>query len=113
MILNSVSIKVLLVLLLLPLATFCQELSSISTIINKIYELEKEKDPKCYATANRLEDFMFGTPLNEDARNLKIEIQKEIINYLRKKGSQKAKKEGSKHLPPIIYLLQEKYLERF
>ena len=107
MILNSVSIKVLLVLLLLPLATFCQELSSISTIINKIYELEKEKDPKCYATANRLEDFMFGTPLNEDARNLKIEIQKEIIYYLRKKGSQKAKKEGSKkietkHLQPII-----------
>ena len=111
MILNSVSIKVLLGLLLLPLATFCQELSSISTIINKIYELEK--DPKCYATANRLEDFMFGTPLNEDARNLKIEIQKEIIYYLRKKGSQKAKKEGSKkiktkHLQPIIYLLIKK-----
>jgi hypothetical protein len=50
---------------------------------------------------------MFGRPLNEDARNLKIEIQKEIIYYLRKKGSEKAKKEGSKkietkHLQPII-----------
>jgi len=46
MIVNNLYKKVLLVLLLLPLATFCQELSSISTIINKIYELEKEKDPK-------------------------------------------------------------------
>ncbi|MFT6064252.1 MAG: hypothetical protein ACJAQX_000100 [Polaribacter sp.] len=96
MILNSVSIQVLLVLHLLRLATFCQDLSSISTIIHKIYELEKGKDPKCYAPANRLEDFMFGTPLNEDARNLKIEIHKEIIYYLKKKVHKKQKKKEAK-----------------
>ena len=50
---------------------------------------------------------MFSKPLNEDARNLKIEIQKEIIYYLKKEGSEKAKKEGNKnieikHLQPII-----------
>ncbi|WAC02095.1 VCBS repeat-containing protein [Lacinutrix neustonica] len=89
---------------------FSQEHSPISEIINKIYELEKEKDPKCYATANRLEDFMYGTPLNEAARNLKIEIQKEIIYYLRKKGSQEAEKDGDnsikiKHLKTIISTL--------
>ncbi|MGJ8745513.1 CRTAC1 family protein [Polaribacter sp.] len=99
--------KLLLTFLLLPTVTFCQDTSNITTIVNKIYELEKERDPKCYATANRLEDFMFGTPLHDDARNLKIKIQKEIIYYLRKKGSQKAKKNESQkikinHLKPII-----------
>lgn len=75
-----------------------QDHSSISEIIEKIYDLEKDRDPKCYATANRLEDFMFGTPLEEDARNLKIEIQKELIYYLKEKGTILAKKD---HLSKI------------
>ncbi len=84
-------------LLYLVLATticVAQENQSISHIIDRIYELEKDKDPKCYATANRLEDFMFGTPLNEDARNLKIEIQKELILYLKREASKHAVEVG-------------------
>ncbi|MCF8368570.1 MAG: CRTAC1 family protein [Bacteroidales bacterium] len=89
-----------------------QQKSSTSDIINKIYQLEKNRDPKCYATANRLEDFMYGTPLNEDARNLKIEIQKEIIYYLKEKGTENAKKSGAgkinpEHLLPILKNITE------
>lgn len=72
-----------------------QDTSSVDAIIQKINLLENEKDPKCYATANRLEDFMYGTPLNEGARNLKIEIQKALITHLRVKGSENANKRNA------------------
>ncbi|WP_052158184.1 CRTAC1 family protein [Lacinutrix jangbogonensis] len=98
---------VFLLLIFFPKEILSQEKTAISEIISKIYDLEKEKDPKCYATANRLEDFIYGTPLNENARNLKIEVQKEIIYYLRKNGSEKAESDGlkfiqKKHIQPII-----------
>ena len=73
---------------------YAQQSSSITDIIDKIYDLEKERDPKCYATANRLEDFMYGTPLEVEARNLKIVIQKELIYYLKEKGSALGKREN-------------------
>ncbi|WP_459210530.1 CRTAC1 family protein [Aquimarina rhabdastrellae] len=87
--------------------SYAQQSSSFQEIVQKIHELEKNKDPKCYATANRLEDFMYGTPLNDLARNLKIQIQKEIILYLKQKASQNAiadhsKKITTEHLQPII-----------
>jgi len=77
---------------------FAQQSNPVSDIINKIYQLEKQRDPKCYATANRLEDFMYGTPLDEDARNLKVDIQKEIIYYLKEKGTSIAQKEHTTNI---------------
>ncbi len=59
----------------------------VNLIIQKIAGLESVKDPKCYATANRLEDFMYGTPLTDEARNLRIEVQKEIALYARTRAS--------------------------
>ncbi|MFD0863701.1 CRTAC1 family protein [Sungkyunkwania multivorans] len=84
-----------------------QKESNITGIINRIHQLENKKDPKCYATANRLEDFMYGTPLNEEARNLKLEIQKALISYLKERGSQLANKRGETNitlssLAPVI-----------
>ena len=38
-----------------------------ATMIDTIAQLEDRRDPKCYATASRLEDFMYGTPLSEGA----------------------------------------------
>lgn len=69
--------------------------NSISQIIAKISQLESARDPKCYATANRLEDFMYGTPLSDDARNLRIEVQKEVSLFIRNKASEIAKKRGA------------------
>jgi len=84
-----------------------QETNGTADIIDKIYQLEKERDPKCYATANRLEDFMYGTPLDEEARNLKIDIQKEIIYFLKERGTVNARQDQAskiapKHLQPVL-----------
>jgi hypothetical protein len=49
---------------------------SVNDIVSEIQKLEQERDPKCYATASRLEDFMFGTPLTPDARFKKNLLQK-------------------------------------
>ena len=53
-----------------------------STLIKEIQSFESKKDPKCYATASRLEDFMFGTPLSDQARFAKNLLQKQYINTL-------------------------------
>ena len=59
----------------------------VPTIINEIDQLESVRDPKCYATANRLEDFIYGTPLDFDARAEKIALQKQFIRDLWLKAS--------------------------
>ncbi|MGA8810020.1 MAG: hypothetical protein WB973_19285, partial [Thermoanaerobaculia bacterium] len=56
-------------------STFAQ----VPTIIKEIDQLESQRDPKCYATANRLEDFIYGTSLDFDARAEKIALQKRLI----------------------------------
>lgn len=89
-----------------------QENTAISEIIEKIHTLEKDKDPKCYATANRLEDFMYGTPLEDDARTLKIDIQKAIIFHLKEKATPLARKRKAtaieeEDLKPIIEEISE------
>ena len=51
-------------------------------IISSIEVLEAQKDPKCHATANRLEDFMFGTPLSFEAREKRIALQKQLVQNI-------------------------------
>jgi hypothetical protein len=60
--------------------TYAQEKGNL--IIGHISELEGQRDPKCHATASRLEDFMYGTPLSFEARNERINIQKKIVKQL-------------------------------
>ena len=64
--------------LLLCVAVF-PALAQVPTIIEEIGELESVRDPKCYATASRLEDFIYGTPLESEARFEKIALQKAFI----------------------------------
>jgi enediyne biosynthesis protein E4 len=52
------------------------QLASEDQILQAIETLEATKDPKCHATASRLEDFMFGTPLAPAARVKKNQVQK-------------------------------------
>jgi len=42
-------------------------------------QLESVRDPKCHATATRLESLIYGTPLTEDARYAKVAYQKQLI----------------------------------
>jgi hypothetical protein len=93
--------------------SFAQNNEAITEIIDKIYQLEKNKDAKCYATANRLEDFMYGTPLTEDARNAKIEIQKKIVFYFKEKGSEIARQQQQSTISPEIVKTLIDKLSRF
>ena len=68
--------------------------AQVPTIINEIDQLESVRDPKCYATASRLEDFIYGTPLDFDARAEKIALQKPFIRALWLKASEAATAAG-------------------
>ncbi|MDP9191036.1 MAG: CRTAC1 family protein [Acidobacteriota bacterium] len=70
-------------ILTLSLSAFAQ----VPTIIQEIGELESVRDPKCYATASRLEDFIYGTPLESEARFEKIALQKAFILPVWQKAS--------------------------
>jgi enediyne biosynthesis protein E4 len=56
-----------------------QEIPDFEPIIGQIGNLESQRDPKCHATASRLEDFIYGTPLSFEARNKRIEFQKAYV----------------------------------
>ena len=55
---------------------------NLNLILAGIEELEGDKDPKCYATASRLEDFMYGTPLSDPARYQKNKLQKRLAGVV-------------------------------
>ncbi|MFT4664015.1 MAG: hypothetical protein ACI8YQ_004102 [Polaribacter sp.] len=59
-----------------------QEVSEFQSVIGQISELENKKDPKCHATASRLEDFIYGTPLSFEARSKRIAFQKAYVKML-------------------------------
>ncbi|MEM9549047.1 MAG: CRTAC1 family protein [Bacteroidota bacterium] len=61
---------------------YSQEISDFQPVIGQIGQLENNKDPKCHATASRLEDFMYGTPLSFEARDKRITFQKEYVKTL-------------------------------
>ena len=72
--------------------------AQVPTIINEIGELESVRDPKCYATASRLEDFIYGTPLESETRFEKITLQKQFIRDLWEKASIAATAAGKKEI---------------
>ena len=85
----------LLVFCALSLPVFAQ----VPTIIDEIGELEGVRDPKCYATASRLEDFIYGTPLESEARFEKIALQKAYIRDVWTKASTR-RSEGDQRRRP-------------
>ena len=74
--------------------------NKLQTILAEIEKLENNSDPKCYATASRLEDFMFGTPLSDNARFAKNLLQKQWLLKLWSQASQLAVKQGVKVIGP-------------
>lgn len=57
-------------------------LTSAAPIFNSITELESRRDPKCHATATRLENLIYGTPLSETGRFKKVDLQKALIKLV-------------------------------
>jgi len=79
--------------------------AQVPTIIKEIDQLESQRDPKCYATANRLEDFIYGTSLDFDARAEKIALQKRLIRDVWIKATEGAKGKtqiGVDELRPVL-----------
>ena len=89
-------------LVLLPAVLACAPAhaatQSVDTILSQIEALEGENDPKCYATASRLEDFMFGTPLTAAARNSKNNHQKSLVSRIWHEASVSARTGGKKEV---------------
>ena len=78
-------------------------LAQVPTILDEIGELEGVRDPKCYATASRLEDFIYGTPLESEARFEKIALQKAFIRDVWTEGSAGDPREiGVEALKPLL-----------
>ncbi len=65
-----------------PAAAQGQSTRTLASIFAEIQNLEGANDPKCDATASRLEDFIYGTPLTDAARFRKNELQKALIRTL-------------------------------
>ena len=79
---------------LLSAAAKAEETFNIDNIIGHIEALENNSDPKCYATASRLEDFIYGTPLSDEARFEKNQLQKDWLRRFWGKASELAKANG-------------------
>jgi len=80
---------------------------SLASIIEEIGEPESKKDAKCYATATRLENFIFGTPVSPEARFEKTALQKKIVMFIWQKASTAASKDNkstitSDHVVPFL-----------
>ena len=76
------------------------------SLIDRIGTLEGARDPKCYATASRLEDFMYGTPLSDEARFAKNDLQTATVKTVWLAASQissnKSHEIGASDLIPIL-----------
>lgn len=72
-----------------------EEACSIVSTLDAIHSLESNQDPKCHATATRLEYSIYGTPLTQQARILKNERQKEFIDIFWSHASALAESSGA------------------
>ncbi len=72
-----------------------QDTKSITDTICEIGKLENNRDPKCHATATRLENFMYGTKLSAKARFLKVDLQKKLLFHLWERVSKAVKSGGT------------------
>jgi hypothetical protein len=57
------------------------DITGLRSIFAEIVSLESKSDPKCHATASRLENFVYGTALSDEARFLK----NDLVSMLAKK----------------------------
>lgn len=78
------------------------ELVGLDTIVDAIEQLEGRSDAKCHASATRLENFMYGTPLTFEAREAKVRLQKAFILDLWEQASDKARANGAPRVDAAV-----------
>jgi len=74
--------------------------ASPKNILLAIRNLESGSDPKCHSTACRLENFVFGTPLSDEARDQKVVLQKELVLQIWIDGSRRLADAGAESITP-------------
>jgi hypothetical protein len=67
----------------------------VGATVGAIQALENQRDPKCDATAARLENFMYGTPLTAEGREKKNDLQKQLILGVWMEASEAARAAGA------------------
>jgi hypothetical protein len=73
------------------------------SILSAIETLESESDAKCNSSANRFEDFIYGTPLADEGRWANVDLQKRWCNefggrrrkWRREQARQRYRRKGS------------------
>ena len=79
-------------------------------LLDQIGALEGVRDPKCYATASRLEDLIYGTPLTAEARFAKNDLEKKLVTAIWLAASEKA---GTQKLADVPENLLRESIARF
>jgi len=74
-------------------------------LLRSIQTFEGANDPKCHATASRLENFMYGTPLTDEARFQKNELVKVLVGDCWQLANRIAVKDGLDEIP--VWVIQK------
>lgn len=90
------TLAVLLFIVLIPTSKIYA--NNLVDIIDVIQDLEGVNDPKCAATASRLENFMYGTPLSDSARFAKNNLQAQWVHHVWDIASGLAKKDKTQKI---------------
>ena len=69
-------------------------------ILRAMQDLESVRDAKCHSTACRFEDFIYGSPLTNGAREAKIELQKRLVARIWRNASDAARRHGEDRISP-------------
>ena len=70
------------------------------SILSAIETLESESDAKCNSSANRFEDFIYGTPLADEGRWTNVDLQKRWVQRIWTEASEAASREGEATVSP-------------
>ena len=73
---------------------------SVDPLLSAIEQLESDHDAKCHSSANRFEDFLFGTPLSGAARSANVELQVQLIREIWARASTTALQQGESAIRP-------------
>ena len=77
------------------------------SILRALYDLESNRDAKCHSTASRFESFVCGTNLSIESREVRFDLQKELVQKLWIAASRRAVDAGqpfvtAMHVQPLI-----------
>ena len=84
----------------MPVAASDQAGPAPESILSAIETLESESDAKCHSSANRFEDFIYGTPLADEGRWANVDLQKRWVQRIWSEASRAASRAGEAAVSP-------------